>query len=83
MNSKKFALKGSYSVTWTTLGSCYYSATLKTEDRPVGGETAFSALHEASGTGNIYGLKAAAYYLDVITGPAPNCGWTVTLTPAP
>lgn len=83
MNSKKVALNGDYSVDWKTLGSCYYSATLKTGEGTTGGETAFNAYHEASGTGNIYGLKSADYYLHVITGPAPSCGWSATLTPIP
>lgn len=40
-----------------------------TGDGPVDGET------------NVYGLESGNYYLNVITGPAPGCPWTVTLTP--
>jgi hypothetical protein len=79
MNSKKVALEGDYVVSWTTLGSCYYSADLVVGDSS--GKTAFTATEALSGTGNIYDLKAADYYLRVITGPAPRCGWSVTLTP--
>ncbi|MGO4856217.1 hypothetical protein [Arthrobacter sp. 2MCAF14] len=83
MTSKKVALKGDYSVSWKTLGSCYYSATLKSGADSLSDPEAFTANHEASGTNNVYGLKAADYYLDVITGPTPSCGWTVTMMPVP
>lgn len=79
MNSEKVALKGDYGISWTTLGSCYYSATLVRDGRR--GEEAFTADEPLSGTGNIYDLDAGDYYLDVITGPAPGCGWSITLTP--
>lgn len=83
MTSKKVLLNGDYSVNWKTLGSCYYSATLKSGGDGLSDPDAFTADNEASGTNNVYGLKAAEYYLDVTTGPVPSCGWTVTLTPAP
>lgn len=79
MNSEKISLKGNYGISWTTLGSCYYSATLIRDGRR--GESAFTASDALSGTGNVYGLEAGDYHLDVITGPAPNCGWSVTFTP--
>lgn len=79
MNSKKVTLEGDYGVSWTTLGSCYYSADLK--DGGAWGKSVFTADEALSGTGNVYGLQATDYYLDVITGPAPGCGWSVTLTP--
>lgn len=82
MNSKKVALEGDYAVSWKTLGDCYYSASLKGGDTLIG-PNAFTADAVTSGTGNIYDLKATDYYLDVITGPAPTCGWSVTLTPVP
>ena len=82
MTSKKVLLTGDYSVSWKTLGSCYYSATLKSGGNGLSDPDAFTADNEASGTNNLYGLKAAEYYLDVTTGPVPSCGWTVTLTPA-
>jgi hypothetical protein len=80
-NTEKVALEGDYKVSWTTLGSCYYSAYLMTE----GGqrEQAFTATEALSGMSNVYGLRAGDYYLDVITGPAPRCGWSVSLTPLP
>lgn len=82
MKSKKVSLGGDYSVSWKTLGSCYYSADL--EGGGGRGESVFDAYERpASGTNNVYGLDAADYYLDVITGPAPGCGWSVTLTPIP
>jgi hypothetical protein len=82
MNSKKVALEGDYAISWKTLGDCYYSASLKGGDTLIG-PSAFTADAVTSGTGNIYDLKATDYYLDVITGPAPTCGWSVTLAPVP
>lgn len=82
MKSKKVRMEGDYSVKWKTMGSCYYSADL--ENGGNRGESVFTASDRPhSGTGNVYGLAAAEYHLDVITGPAPGCGWSVTLTPLP
>jgi hypothetical protein len=33
------------------------------------------------GDTNLYNLEATEYYIDMITGPAPGCPWTVTFTP--
>lgn len=80
MQSEKARLEGDYGVAWETKGSCYYSAQL--EGGSTIGEQVFTASDRPlTGTGNIYGLDATDYYLDVITGPAPGCGWSVTLTP--
>jgi hypothetical protein len=82
MKSKRVALKGDYSVSWKTLGSCYYSADLESGSGSGLGESVFTASDRpTSGTNNVYGLEAGNYYLDVITGPAPRCGWSATLTP--
>lgn len=82
MKSKKVPLEGDYSISWKTLGACYYSADL--ENGGAWGESVFTASDRPhSGTSNVYGLDATDYYLDVITGPAPSCGWSVTLTPIP
>lgn len=83
MNSAKTALRGDYAVSWKTLGDCYYSADLRAEDSSLRAKTVFTADKVGSGTGNVYGLSADEYFLHVITGPAPGCGWSVTLTPLP
>lgn len=73
---------GRYAVHYRFDGSCYYSATLEspsgepmlvdlgTGDGPVEGDT------------NAYAVEPGDYYVQVITGPAPNCPWEITLTPA-
>lgn len=73
----KVALAGDYVVSWSTAGSCFYSASL---DGDVAQEV-FSASAATTGTNNVYGIPAGDHYLDVITGPAPSCGWTATFTP--
>ncbi|WP_454116064.1 hypothetical protein [Microbacterium aurum] len=75
--SAKAFLEGDYVVAWETFGSCYYSGDLNGEAF----EEVFSASDIASGSNNLYGVEAGDHYLDVITGPAPGCGWKVTLTP--
>lgn len=59
MNSAKTTLRGDYAVSWKTLGGCYYSADLQTGDSPLSAKTVFTADKETTGTGNVYGLKAA------------------------
>jgi hypothetical protein len=34
------------------------------------------------GDANAYNVEAGDYYVRVITGPAPDCPWELTLTPA-
>lgn len=75
-SSARAALEGDYAVAWETFGDCTYYGDL--ED---GGEDLFSASDITTGTNYIYGIAAGEYYIDVITGPAPGCGWKVTLTP--
>jgi hypothetical protein len=76
-NSAKVFMQGDYSLSWQTAGDCVYYADL--ED---GGGSLFSASAATSGSGFVYGLSGAEYYVQMITGPAPDCGWSVTFTPA-
>ena len=78
MNTTATRLEGDYRLDWETKGYCYYSADLEGADSHTAAFTADSPL---KGTNNIHGLDAGDYYLQVITGPAPKCGWTVTLVP--
>ncbi len=78
-NSVQAAMSGNYTFAWQTSGSCYYAADLE------GGtfsESVFSADSALTGSGNLYDLEALDYYLQMITGPSPNCAWTITFTPA-
>ena len=72
-NTAPFELDGDYKVTWSTAGDCYYSADLEGADR----ESLFSASDVASGETYIYGFSGN-FYVQMITGPAPNCGWSIT-----
>jgi len=74
-NTAKAEMGGDYSFEWETAGDCYYGADL--ED---GHESLFTADGATSGTGYVYGLDPGKYYVEMITGPAPGCGWTITFT---
>lgn len=74
-----FELDGDYVVDWTTGGDCYYSADLETTGDEFVFETLFSASAATSGQTFIYGYRGE-FYADVITGPAPGCPWSATLT---
>lgn len=75
---------GNYAVHYQFDGTCFYGGTLVPIDSadpldfpqdlgtgtgPVAGDT------------NIYDVPGGTYYVKMITGPAPGCPWTVTLTP--
>ena len=79
-DSASQSLSGSYSVAWQTFGDCYYGADLKGGDDFLA-PSIFTADTATSGTNQIHDLDAGSYYARVITGPAPTCKWTVTLTP--
>ncbi len=72
---------GDYAVHYNFSADCYYSTNLV----PVGGET-YDGFDLGSGTGPVegdtyaYGVESGEYYIDLNTGPAPNCPWEITLT---
>jgi len=78
LSSSPQPMSGNYSVSWTTSDDCAYYAELTSGDDS---EDAFSADNATSGTSNMYGLASAPWYMKMITGPAPDCNWTVTFTP--
>ena len=69
-------MSGDYTVNWQTLQDCSYYVNLEP-----GFINVFSASAQLTGTGNVHDLAAGDYYFDVVTGPVPQCGWSVTLTP--
>ena len=74
--SRSFTLGGgSYTVVTEVGNDCYYSFTLKnpSDDSRVKRVTSMS--DRGSSTVNVYGIPAGTFYLDVITGPAPDCPW--------
>lgn len=81
-NTEPFALRGGrYKLTYEYGGDCYYSASLRTtqdaaaDDLPTGNGP-------ISGDGNLFGVEAGDYFLNMITGPAPGCPWKVVITSA-
>ena len=70
------AFSGNYSITWKTTAACVYYA-----DLDPGYIDVFSADAATTGTNNVYSLSGN-HHLKVITGPSPECGWTITFTPA-
>jgi hypothetical protein len=74
---------GRYTVHYRFGGNCYYGADLEST-------SADASVHEDVGTGmgpvegdtNIYGIESGEYYVDMITGPVPDCPWEIVLTAA-
>ena len=78
-NTRKFTLAGGdYTVTYNFSGSCFYGANL--QQSASGGTDLASATGPIKGTNNVYGVTAGSYYIYMISGPAPDCPWTLTLT---
>ena len=69
---------GDYQIDWRTLGDCYYGADIESDTHS---DQAFTADTISSGTNYVYGLAAGSYRLEVITGPAPSCGWSAIFSP--
>jgi hypothetical protein len=84
MSTDPFQLDGGrYAVHYSFGGDCYYGASLEVTS----GDTL--AMHDlGTGTGpvegdtNAYNVKTGEYYARVITGPAPDCPWMITVTAA-
>jgi hypothetical protein len=69
---------GDYKIEWSTLGDCYYGADVESDSST---DQAFTADTIGTGTNYVYGLAGGDYRLEVITGPAPSCGWSATFSP--
>jgi hypothetical protein len=84
MSTDPFQLDGGrYAVHHSSGGDCFYGASLEATGVDV------LAMHElGTGTGpvegdtNAYNVEPGEYYARVITGPPPDCPWTITLTAA-
>lgn len=71
---------GSYIVTWKGSGTCFYGASLNpTSGGPGGRHSLGSGTGPIEQTDNVYGVPAGEYFLEMISGPAPGCPWTLTL----
>lgn len=71
---------GAYKATWRFGADCSYFTSLKLADGTQGSDSIGDARGPIDGTNNLYGIEEGDYYVDVNTGPAPGCPWTVTLT---
>lgn len=84
LNTDPFQLAGgSYTTEYTLGGSCFYGARLEPAPSGVGGDGLFSVDGPRQGSNRVYGVKSGSYFVDMITGPAPGCPWTVTIRAAP
>jgi hypothetical protein len=83
--SKTFNLAGDYEVTWTAQADshvgCYHGASLARKDGEYVDGTLvneiFKDAKKHTGTTNLYGLDATAYYVDASSG----CSWSFTFAP--
>lgn len=73
---------GNYTVSYKFDGECFYGGSLEPLD-----SSGFEYHDLGTGQGpieggtNLYDVQGGEYYVKMITGPAPGCAWTVTLTP--
>ncbi|MGK2852756.1 MAG: hypothetical protein ACSLE3_01395 [Microbacteriaceae bacterium] len=81
-NTAPFHLDGgSYAVTFTFSGGCYYGADLQGASTDPGRpESLASGSGPVDGTTNVYKVDEGEYYVEMITGPPPSCPWSITLT---
>jgi hypothetical protein len=72
---------GRYTVHYRFGGDCFHGGTLQSTSTD-----AFVYEDVGTGTGpieadtNVYGIESGEYYIDMITGPAPDCPWEIVLT---
>jgi hypothetical protein len=75
IGTEKRILGGDYKISWETFGKCYYAADLSS------GESLFTAGDLASSNSYLYELVEGEYFLNVNTGPVPNCPWQISFVP--
>jgi hypothetical protein len=78
-----FRLEGDrYAVHYRFDGECFYGATLQSTSGGLVYEDLGTGMGPVEGDTNIYGIGASEFYADVITGPAPDCPWEITIARA-
>jgi hypothetical protein len=77
--TEAFRLEGDYVVTITTGSDCFYGFDLDNADTSRTEESLGLMDEPGSMTTNLFAIPSGRYFIDVITGPAPSCPWTVTI----
>lgn len=83
MSTNPFTLSGGrHQVHYRFDGDCFYGASLEPVDGGLLLADLGTGMGPVEGDTNVYDLASGDYYVRVITGPAPGCGWEITLTPS-
>jgi len=79
--TRQFTLGGgSYTVRTEVGNDCYYSFTLRDPSDGSRVKSVTSMSDVGSSTVSVHGVDPGTYYIDVITGSAPDCPWDQTWT---
>lgn len=70
---------GTYAVNYDFRRPCFYGSFLKAEVEANLDLVGPSGTGPLTGSSTVQDVEAAAYRLDLITGPSPGCGWQVTI----
>lgn len=82
MSSDPFELdEGDYRVEWTTEADCSYGFYLQPLGDQWPRENLGGGSEARTHVDNVYGVEGGRWYLEVITGPAPRCPWSLELRP--
>ena len=75
-----FKLKGgSYTVHYKFDGECFYGGTLDSTGGGFDYNEVGTGQGPVEGDTNLYNISGGEYFINMITGPAPSCAWTVTI----
>lgn len=73
---------GRYKATFSFKAGCAYYVDLRDVKDEVPSMSVGTGDGPVDGTNNLYAVPAGEYYLNVNTGPVPECPWSVALTSA-
>ena len=77
--TEAFLMGGDYVVTVTTGSDCYYGIDLEDADGGFNWESLATRSEPGTSTTNLFAIPRGRYFIDVITGPSPDCPWTVRI----
>ena len=78
-STEAFRLSGDYVVTVTTGSDCFYGIDLDDADDGFTEESLATRSEPGTTTTNLFAIPRGRYFIDVITGPSPDCPWTVRI----